>query len=387
MNTHTRKCQRFAYLPLSTALAVFATLATSVQAQAQQLLTFDAPGAGTGAYQGTSPAGINFAGTMTGSVTDSGNGTHGFVGAIKGGFTSFDAPGADPVVGCTCPAAINDFGVVTGEEFDSNGAGHAFVRLPDGAFTVFDAPGADTAPGSYAGTTPQSINDFGVVTGYFWDANSTAHGFIRTPDGNITTFDDPAAGDGSYQGTYPYSINNFGVIVGATTRSDNSSQGLLRAPNGTYADFQFPSATYYNTAYINDLGVIAGSYSRIYLDSNVFDFAGYQRTPDGKWTTYEAPGAEIGTSYSYDGTWTNALNIEGTVTGYVSDVNDENHVFVRNANGKIVVFDVPGQALIPGSGIGSGGEAINAQGMVAGRWHDPNYAAHGFLWLPETINY
>jgi hypothetical protein len=77
------------------------------------------------------------------------------------------------------------------------------------------------------------------------------------------------------------------------------------------------------------------------------------------------------------------MNLEGTTTGDVGDANAEHHSFVRNANGKITVFDVPGQIAVPGSGLGSAGEAINAAGVVAGEWHDANYAAHGFLWLPK----
>jgi hypothetical protein len=386
MHTHTRTSHRFAHLPSLTALAVVAALAITVQAQAQKLITFDAPNAGAAANQGTSVTGINYAGTITGNVVDSGNGTHGYVRTITGGFTEFDAPGANLVVGGTYPSAINDLGVVTGEEYDSNGAGHAFVRLPDGVTTVFDAPGADTSPGSYAGTAPQSMNDLGVVAGYFWDSNSTAHGFVRTPDGRITTFDDPAAGNGVYQGTYPYSINDFGVIVGATTYADNSSHGLLRTPNGSFPDFQFPSTTYFNTAYINDLGVIAGSYSRVYVDSEPFGFTGYLRTPDGKMTVYEVPGGGTTTAYPYEGTWVNAVNIEGTAVGYIQNDYVESDAFIHQADGATSVFGFPGQAEIPGDYIGSGAFAINDLGVVAGNWHDTNLAVHGWVRLPGHDN-
>jgi hypothetical protein len=45
-----------------------------------------------------------------------------------------------------------------------------------------------TGPGQ--GTLPQSINPAGAITGYYTDASGLSHGFVRAPDGAITTFDD-----------------------------------------------------------------------------------------------------------------------------------------------------------------------------------------------------
>jgi predicted membrane protein len=113
---------------------------------------------------------------------------------------------------------------------------------------------------------------------------------------------------------------------------------------------------------------------------------GFQRSPDGKITVFAVPGAgNVGLTNS-EGTWVFALNIEGTTTGDVGDANAEHHSFVRDANGKITVFDLPGQLSVPGSGLGSAGEAINDAGVVAGEWHDANYVAHGFIRLPKNLD-
>jgi hypothetical protein len=352
-------------------LGLFAVFTITAQAPAQKLIIFDAPGAGTGPNQGTSPSGISLEGTTTGNVIDSGYGIHGFVRTPEGQFTNFDAPGADAVAGCTCPTAINDFGVVAGYSIDTSLVIHGWVRARDGKITVFDPPGAGT--GTYQGVQLVSINNIGAVAGAYTDGNNVAHGFVRAADGKFTVFDDPAGGTGAFQGTWAYSINDFGVIVGATTYSDNSSHGLLRTFKGSYPDFQFPTTTNNNAAWINDLGVIAGSYAR----GNNTDFAGFQRTPDGKMTEYSAPGA------GPLGTFVYALNLQGTVTGYVEDSNNEAHSFIRYANGRIVEFDVPGQMHVPGTGLGSAGLAINALGQVAGHLHDPGYAVHAYLRLPE----
>ena len=120
-----------------------------------------------------------------------------------GQFKEFDAPGADPVVGCTCPVSINDFGAVAGQSIDTNSVSHGFLRSLDGKITVFDVSEAGIAPGQ--GTFPSNNNDFGVIAGNYVDANGVAHGFLRIPNGNITTFD-----PGGSQGTFPNNVNNWG---------------------------------------------------------------------------------------------------------------------------------------------------------------------------------
>jgi hypothetical protein len=84
---------------------------------------------------------------------------------------SFDPPGS---VG-TAPSSINDTGAITGRYSDSKNALHGFVRQPDGSITSFDPPG------SAGNTAPSSINDMGAITGYYWDSNQHVHGFLRTP--------------------------------------------------------------------------------------------------------------------------------------------------------------------------------------------------------------
>jgi hypothetical protein len=94
-------------------VTLFLVLTMMGQANAQKIITFDAPGAGTGPYQGT------------------------------GCFAYTD-----------CSVLINDEGTITGYFLDANNVFHGFVRSPEGKFTSFDAPGADLTPGDYNGTTP-----------------------------------------------------------------------------------------------------------------------------------------------------------------------------------------------------------------------------------------
>src|SRR6266496_2695909 len=75
------------------------------------ITVFDAPGAGTGPFQGTfpfSPLIINPNGAITGWATDSAFVSHGFLRDRNGGFTTFDAPGAGTGAGQgTFPFAIS----------------------------------------------------------------------------------------------------------------------------------------------------------------------------------------------------------------------------------------------------------------------------------------
>ena len=95
---------------------------------------------------------------------------------------SLDAPGADTTAGDfngTYAMGINNLGVITGSYIDVNDVNYGFLRTPDGKYTAFQAPGADTTKGSFNGTSPEAINDLGVVTGLYADAKSFDHGFLR----------------------------------------------------------------------------------------------------------------------------------------------------------------------------------------------------------------
>jgi hypothetical protein len=364
-----RKCMLVVCLAMCTL-----GFAPYVSAGQSHIIKDDAPNAGAGPDQGTTSTGINVVGLITGYVTDTNYGTHGFVRTPSGHFIEFDAPGADPVVGCTCPASINDFGAVTGQSVDTNNLSHGFVRSPDGKIVVFDVSDAGIAAGQ--GTIPSNNNDFGVITGDYVDANGTAHGFLRTPNGHITTFDPSGS-----QGTYPNNVNNWGVTAGTYYDANFVLHGFLRYPDSKITTFDVPGAftdassvgTY--TAFINDLGVVGGSY----FDAGTFVEYGYVRSPNGHFTKFAAPGA--GTA-QFTGTNVYAVNLQGAITGYGADDNVDAHAFVRTPNGKTTTFGVAGQIEGAGNGYGSAGWAINAEGVVAGRWRDTNYALHGFIRKP-----
>jgi len=148
-------------------------------ASAQNITTFSAPGAGTGAGQGTGGFGINPQGTVVGSYLDDGNVFHGFQCvsrcAALDTFTTYDAPGAGAEANQgTITFSINLFGVIAGYYVDSGNVAHGFVtgkaparalspatstweeRSPDttltrAAFSTVSSPPRPTAP------SPRSI--------------------------------------------------------------------------------------------------------------------------------------------------------------------------------------------------------------------------------------
>jgi hypothetical protein len=99
-------------------------------------------------------------------------------GAQEGTFVTFDPPGSTG----TEVTSVNPPGVITGYYFEGNSS-HGFVRSQNGTITSFDGPGA-------AFTNPESINPEGAITGYC--SNSAQHGFLRSSDGTIITVDPPA---------------------------------------------------------------------------------------------------------------------------------------------------------------------------------------------------
>lgn len=315
-----------------------------------KITAFDAPGAGNIIYAGTVAFGINKWGVITGNFTDNSYNTHGFVRAPDGTISTFDAPGANPYVGCTCPEAINDLGEVVGFYVDSGSVYHGFLRTPDGTITPIDVtqgtgtmPPAGTGPGqgtfiNYA----NSINNAGEIVGYYHDANNLGHAWLRTPDGTITTFDAPLAAANPYltQGSGSQSVNSEGDIIGWTIDADGVWHGFLRTPEGKMSTFDVPGASTATgggtllgwgtiAQNINDLGEVVGQFT----DGNdVFHI--FLRAPDGHFTTFDAPGAGSGNNGSLpdtppEGTYAFDNNLWGMVTGYYIDASNVYHGFLR----------------------------------------------------------
>jgi hypothetical protein len=188
-------------------------------------------------------------------------------------------------------------------------------------------------------------------------------------DSSIITFDAPGADTtpNDFNGTVPTSINTEGVIAGYYISPTNVLYGFLRAPDGKFTSFEAPGADTTPQSFngtvangINDLGEVTGYY---------FDASGVQhgflRSVTGKFTSFDIPGS-AGSANPI------AINLEGAVVGYYFDANSQFHAFLRKPNGSIVSFDGPGGCL-SGTSAGCFGAAafnINVFGTVAAAYAD-----------------
>jgi hypothetical protein len=366
--------------------AVLGALGMSLPASAQRprFTTFEVPAAGTGASQGTYAIGINPLGVIAGYYTDSNGVSHGFLRSPDGNVTPFDPPGAEGLTGSgqgTVVYGLNPLGAVAGFYLDANSLNHSFVRAPNGDIITFDDPEAGSVVGSYQGTIAYDINVWGVIAGFYRDANDVSHGFVRGPWGGFTTFDAPGAGSvaGSYQGTTTAGFSGltpFGAITGSYIDANNVYHGYLRNPDGSFKTFDpgvvsvsgdgtFPTS-------LNLSATITGQF----VDDNNLSH-GFLRTPDGNITTFEAPGSGAG---SGQGTSAQNINVCGAIAGYYTDASNVNHGFLRTPDGNITTLDAPGA----GTGPGQGTIAIsnNEAGAITGYYVDGNGVAHGFVFNP-----
>src|SRR5205814_1540859 len=108
------------------------------------ITTFDAPNAGTGPGQGTFVFAVdclNPAGAITSASLDANNVYHGVLRAPDGSMTTFDAPGAGTgLFQGTLTFGINPAGTIEGDYVDPSDVTHVFVRTSDGTITKFDPP-------------------------------------------------------------------------------------------------------------------------------------------------------------------------------------------------------------------------------------------------------
>ena len=373
---------------ISILLLVFCTcfaLAAWPQAQPQwwhhKIITFDAPGAGTGSGEGTIPWGIVIGGWIQGDYIDSNGVYHGFLRSPHGHFTTFDVPGMGKGAGqgAVHVMGMNQELLIVGAYLDSNNAYHGFLRTPHGKFTTFECPGAGAG-----GTDAGAVNSDGLISAMYLDSNGAWHGCVRRRDGSYIEYDPAGSGTGAGQGTNAGifdTVTPEGAIVSEYLDDNNMWHGYLRASDGTITEFNDPHAGPNGTLTdgINPKGEIWG----VYIDANNL-FHGFLRSPDGKFTEVDVPGAGTGTYQGTNACWYiycyGGITPDGTVTGFYADSNSVYHGFLRSPRGHFTKFDANGAGT--GTWQGTLPAAINPEGAIAGSYIDSNGVNHGFLRMP-----
>jgi hypothetical protein len=377
-----------------TPLTLLFLLVMTGQANAQRIITFDAPGAGTGSGQGTGCFAytdcsvlINNFGAITGYYLDANNVFHGFLRSPEGTFTNFEAPGSDTTANDfngTLPNAINDAGAITGIYYDVNNVGHGFLRTPEGAFTTFDAPG------SVGYTNPVAINVESGIVGYYGDQNGQARAFLRHPDGTFETWSGPdactSAPPGEFcGGTAAFNINVFGTVAGGYGDTNIVHHLLIRTPAGKLQTVSDPGAGTGSSQGtgcpgcsigLNLFGAIAG----YYVDGNYL-VHGYLRTPSGEFITFDGPDEGPNGMGCYNDCPI-GLNDWGAITGSYLDANNVYRGFLRSPDGAVITFEAPGADTTANDYNGTFPYSINDQGVITGYYLDVNNVSHGFLRIP-----
>jgi probable HAF family extracellular repeat protein len=213
-----------------------------------------------------------------------------------------------------------------GSKAYSTSAPTASSRLPaQYAFQFFDPVGSQR-------TIADGINDVGVVTGEYLSADwfpgcgCGRHGFVRTPNGSLTTFDP----DGSIS-TRALGINNAGVIVGYYGDGSHA-QGFIRTPDGKFTQQDFPSPPAFESGLtdINNRGDIVGGYDTGDVATSinyVLQHGRYTVMPD-------APGSAPLLTFA------SGINDLGWLTGYFQDTAGNDHGFLF-INGVYRIVDDP----------------------------------------------
>ena len=217
-------------------------------------------------------------------------------------FALFQIPGSTQIQ----PAKITNFGEVTGYWRDMYGYNHGFIRSPDGTLSTFDIPGSSS-------TVLAMENENGTIAGYFGSPGQRYQGFTRSKDGTITTF---AAGKSGKATTEPVGINDAGWIAIDEPMGVLNGTAFLRDPSGQIKKlgaFMVPTG-------INATNFIVGNQSAAFYDT------GWLRDPHGTITTLDFH--------------TLAINDSNSIVGYVEEY--PALAVYRRADGKKFMFKGPG---------------------------------------------
>jgi hypothetical protein len=369
-------CHRKLVQTLAVCACVFGLCSFAAAGQ-PTIITFDPPGSTqTNVFQ------VNNSGTVVGWYLDANNSVHGFWRTPKGEIISYDAPGAGTgSFQGTFVTSINDSGTIAGMYVDPNDVFHGFLRTAQGKYTTFDAPDAGTD--TYQGTVVWNINNTGAIAGNYFNTGHYSpfqqtqvwRSYVRAADGIVTEYDAPGAGTGPTQGTFPCvadCLSTSGATAGGYIDATNVRHGFIRSKHGDITAFDPPGSTFTNPGGINNQGEAMGNFA----DANGVSH-GFLRDKQGRFTDIDVPGAGTG---SGQGTLAESIVDSGAVVGFYIDAENVGHGFTRAPNGKVTTFDVPEA----GKGAGQGTFAYNnnAPGMATGSYVDGNNAYHGFLWIP-----
>ncbi len=203
----------------------------------------------------------------------------------------------------------------------------------------------------------------------------------------MTTIDAPGAGTAGGYGTEGIAISPAGEIAGFYAGYSNAMHGYVRGRDGRIVTFDAPGSPPNGAGTpFPTIGTSQGTYA-VGMDASggitgyVIDVYNvghsYVRAADGTFTMFDVPDAGVG---SGQGTFAGSMSLAGTVTGNYIDANGVWHGFLRTADGLIVPFDAPGGGTGSGQGtFGGWAQCINPSGTIVGYYIDEKNVNHGYV--------
>ncbi|MGH6889330.1 MAG: hypothetical protein ACREHF_09060 [Rhizomicrobium sp.] len=217
-------------------------------------------------------------------------------------------------------------------------------------------------------TTIFDINDHGVATGSWYEANGIEHGYFGPPNGsNYQEFDDQTD-----PGTEPRGIDNGGDIVGFDNSQSGSNESYIpfeRTADGTITNVTKAGAPLNSLAQgINRKGVFAGSY----VNTNL-QFVGYLGR-SGKYT-----GAIKLKGLKTAGIAGRGIDGAGDIVGWYYDTGGVQHGFYLPHGGSPQTVDYGEK-----KAVSTVLEGLNDEGVATGQYTDTLGNIHGFTYDVST---
>ncbi|MBV9991629.1 MAG: hypothetical protein JOZ72_10085 [Alphaproteobacteria bacterium] len=308
------------------------SLAAAGSAQAQAWLTFDVQGSAA-----VSPIAITRTGNTIVGYYNTGTADASFLRTSDGVVSTFSlVDGAS-----TRALSANRYNDIAGT-VSPGPTTQGFLRTADGLAVRFSVDGSSF-------TEATGINDKDLVAGDYTDTStSKRNGFVRKPDGKVTTFASPDGTDVAVK-----AINNQGTVVGTY-----GTHGFYRNNQGVMTTFRI-TANYVVPVAINAGGAIAAYYA-----DTSGKIHGLVRSSSGALQGFNAPNAA-------NGSFPTGINDDGIVVGWCLDGQNVTHGFALNtATSKFAALNAPDGAK------GTKLLAIGQDGKMVGFYTDAGGAQH-----------
>ena len=239
--------------------------------------------------------------------------------------------------------ASSDFEDYAGHTPSPDGGKMVGFTLIDGVFETYDFPGSK-------GTYFYALSNTGIAAGHYEDSDGLYHGVILE-NGELRQYDFPGAVQ-----TFIHGISD---ATGMLTGNFIDALGVTRGFSGDLK-IEHPSASATFAEFVNAEGLVVGSYIDV---EGVYH--AYGRAPDGRFATFNLPGAPDLEYFSYHG-----ISDARIAVATAQAVGDVPRTYVGRFTFREIKF--------PGS-LSTEGWNINQDGSVVGHYDSADGRRRGFI--------